>query len=150
MKILIINTYDVQGGAARAAYRLHQSLLDAGIDSRMLVQSKVSDDPKVIGPQTKFQKIIAKLRPLMDNRPVRFYRQREGTIFTPAWFPWSGLGKRIRQIDPDIVHLHWVAGGMLCIEELASIDYPIVWSLHDMWLFTGGCHYDNNCDKYKK
>jgi len=41
MKVLIVNTFDIQGGAARAAYRLHRSLLDAGIDSQMLVQKKV-------------------------------------------------------------------------------------------------------------
>ena len=35
MKILIVNTYDILGGAARAAYRLHRSLLSAGIDSKM-------------------------------------------------------------------------------------------------------------------
>ena len=42
MKILIVNTFDIQGGAARAAYRLHRALLDAGVDSQMLVQSKSS------------------------------------------------------------------------------------------------------------
>mgnify|MGYP001058905654 CR=1 FL=1 len=39
MKILIVNTFDIEGGAARAAYRLHRPLLDAGVDSQMLVQS---------------------------------------------------------------------------------------------------------------
>jgi glycosyltransferase involved in cell wall biosynthesis len=38
---------------------------------------------------------------------------------------------------------------MLCIEDLAKIKAPIVWSLHDMWAFTGGCHYDEECEGYK-
>ena len=38
MKILHVNTHDSQGGAARAAYRLHQALLAESIDSKMLVQ----------------------------------------------------------------------------------------------------------------
>ncbi|WP_024334600.1 hypothetical protein [Desulfotignum balticum] len=50
MKILIVNTSDIQGGAARAAYRLHRALLNEGINSHMLVQSKVSDDYTVTGP----------------------------------------------------------------------------------------------------
>ena len=40
MKILIVNYSDITGGAARAAYRLHKSLLDASIDSQMLVLDK--------------------------------------------------------------------------------------------------------------
>jgi hypothetical protein len=59
MKILIVNTSDISGGAARAAYRLHKSLLEAGIDSKMLVQSKISDDWTVISlTETKIQKSI--------------------------------------------------------------------------------------------
>jgi hypothetical protein len=50
MKTLIVNTSDIQGGAARAAYRLHQALLAQGVDSQMLVQSKSSDDYTVTGP----------------------------------------------------------------------------------------------------
>jgi len=61
MKVLIVNSSDIQGGAARAAYRLHNSLLNRGIDSRMLVQNKLSDDYTVIGPNTKIQKIISKI-----------------------------------------------------------------------------------------
>ena len=47
MKILIVNTSDIEGGAARAAYRLHKSLLQQGIDSQMLVQNKSSNDFRV-------------------------------------------------------------------------------------------------------
>ncbi|NLK71693.1 MAG: glycosyl transferase, partial [Clostridiales bacterium] len=53
MKPLLINTSDIAGGAARAAYRLHTGLRNIGIDSTMLVQSKSSDDSWVIGPNTK-------------------------------------------------------------------------------------------------
>jgi glycosyltransferase involved in cell wall biosynthesis len=37
---------------------------------------------------------------------------------------------------------------MIKIEELSKIKAPIVWSLHDMWAFTGGCHYDEECKRY--
>ena len=60
MKILIISTSDIQGGAARAAYRLHKALLAENVDSQMLVQSKSSDDFRVHGPNTKFRKVIGK------------------------------------------------------------------------------------------
>ena len=56
MKVLIVNTYDIQGGAARAAYRLHKALLGQNIDSQMLVQSKSSDDFTVITKTSKLRK----------------------------------------------------------------------------------------------
>ena len=43
MKILIVNSSDIYGGAARAAYRLHKALLEVGIDSQMLVKDKKSN-----------------------------------------------------------------------------------------------------------
>ncbi|MFZ3013990.1 MAG: glycosyltransferase family 4 protein, partial [Nitrospira sp.] len=40
--------------------------------------------------------------------------------------------------------------GMLRVEELAQLRCPIVWTLHDTWAFTGGCHYVRDCEGYKK
>ena len=57
MKILIVSATDTQGGAGRAAYRLHTSLLKANIDSIMLVLRKTSSDDSVIGPHKILQKI---------------------------------------------------------------------------------------------
>jgi glycosyltransferase involved in cell wall biosynthesis len=150
MKIVLVNTADINGGAARAAYRLHGTLLNAGVDSQMLVQAKTSDDYTVIAHGTKIQKYLAKLRPTLDSMPIKFYKNRTKTLFSPAWLPSLGLAERINALNPDVVHLHWVNGGMLRIEELAKIKAPIVWSLHDMWAFTGGCHYDENCEGYKQ
>ncbi|MDK2792755.1 MAG: hypothetical protein PWQ25_1618 [Deferribacteres bacterium] len=150
MKILIVNTSDITGGAARAAYRLHRALIEAEVDSQMLVQDKKSDDYTVIGPETKVQKAIAKLRPTLDHLPVKRYKNRTKTLFSPAWLPFSGIVDKINEINPDIVHLHWICGGMMRIEDIARIKAPIVWSLHDNWAFTGGCHIKWDCDKYLK
>lgn len=150
MKILIVNTNDIQGGAARAAYRLHKALLEQGIDSKMLVQDKSSDDYTVIGPSTKIEKAIARLRPFLDSLHVKYYKNRTKTLFSPAWLPFSNIVNKINSMRPDIVHLHWICGGMMRIEDIAKIKAPIVWSLHDMWSFTGGCHYDQGCGAYQK
>lgn len=150
MKILIVNTWDIVGGAARAAYRLYKALLAEGINSTMLVQDKVSDDYSVIGPETKLQKAFAKVRLFLDQLPLKFYKNRTKTLFSPPWLPFSDILHKINAINPDIVHLHWICGGMLRIEDIARIKAPIVWSLHDMWAFTGGCHYDEECSRYEK
>ncbi|TYB33444.1 MAG: glycosyltransferase, partial [Flexistipes sinusarabici] len=148
MKILIVNTSDIRGGAARAAYRLHQALLRCGVESQMLVQKKASDDYTVTGPSTKTQKGFGKVRPTLDSIPTRLYKNKSKTLFSPSWLPFSDIVDKINEINPDIVHLHWICGGMMRIEDIAKIKAPIVWSLHDMWAFTGGCHYDEECGRY--
>jgi glycosyltransferase involved in cell wall biosynthesis len=150
LKVLIVNTSDTQGGAARAAYRLHKVLLTSGVDSQMIVQSKFSDDFTVIEPQSKILRMIGKIRPSLDSISVRLYKGRTKTLFSPSWLPCSGLVEKINELNPDVVHLHWIAGGMMRIEDLVKINAPIIWSLHDMWAFTGGCHYDEGCMSYQK
>ncbi|MDA3778906.1 MAG: glycosyltransferase family 4 protein [Bacteroidales bacterium] len=149
MKILIINTFDKNGGAARAAFRLHESLLERGLESQMLVQYKTSDDYTVLDPTTKTKKVLDRLRPFLDQFPVTRYKERSETFFSPNWLPSCGIVNKINEIRPDIVHLHWINGGMINIKDLSKIKAPIVWSLHDMWAFTGGCHYDENCGAFK-
>ncbi|MCK9801669.1 glycosyltransferase [Pseudomonas sp. MAFF 302030] len=150
MKILIVSSSDIEGGAARAAYRLHRSLIFQGLEVDMLVQSRDSDDYTVHGPASKVQKVISRLRPFLDSLPVRSYKKRTATLFSPAWVPFGGVVDRINRLNPDVVHLHWIAGGMLRIEDLVRIEAPIIWSLHDMWPFTGGCHYDEECGEFKQ
>ena len=91
MKILIVNTSDIDGGAARAAYRLHKALLKSGVDSQMLVQSKISDDYTVLSEDKKIRKYFNKLRPLLDSLLVRFYKNRTKTLFSPSYLPFSNI-----------------------------------------------------------
>ncbi|MHA1755360.1 MAG: glycosyltransferase family 4 protein [Promethearchaeota archaeon] len=149
MKILLLNTNDISGGAAIAAYRLLKGLQQNSVQAQMLVQSKKSDDYSIIGPQTKWQKVFSKIRPIIDSIPVRFYRQRKKIIFSPAILP-DNISKKVKDISPDIVHLHWIASGFIRIENLAKINKPIIWTLHDSWAFTGGCHIPFDCKKYIK
>ena len=149
MKILHVNTSDIQGGAARAAYRLHQALIVAGVDSQMLVQYKASDDQTVIRLDSPWQKARSKVAPTLDIHPVKRYSTRTATLFSPAWTPFSTVPQVINKLKPDIVHLHWICGGMMTIEDIGKINAPIVWSLHDNWAFTGGCHIKWECDSYQ-
>lgn len=148
MKILLLNASDIEGGAARAAYRLHQGLLGEGVESRMLVQTKSGDDPYVLGPESRLAKAMGHLRPRLDSLPVRtLYRVDKFVTFSAPWLP-ERLAARVKALAPDIVHLHWVTGGQARIETIARFDAPVVWTLHDMWAFTGGCHYDDACGRY--
>jgi hypothetical protein len=57
MNVLLVSTYDIEGGAARAAYRLHQGLQGKGISSKMLVQDKSSNDVTVFAPKTRLIRV---------------------------------------------------------------------------------------------
>jgi len=149
MKTLILSTFDVEGGAARAAYRLHNGLQRIGIDSQMLVQTKYGDDRTVIGPQTKMKKGFGLIRPTLDSFPLVLYPNRQDILFSPAVLP-DNLATLVAKLNLDVVHLHWVAGGFLRPKTLKRFNKPLIWTLHDMWPFTGGCHYDQECSRYRE
>lgn len=115
----------------------------------MLVQYKESNDKTVHGPESIPKRVSSHLRPKVNNIPVKRYRERDEELFSPAWLP-NNLNRRIDELDPEIVHLHWINKGFVRIEALGNIDRPIVWTLHDMWSFTGGCHYTAGCEKYRE
>ena len=149
MKVLIINTSDAKGGAARAAYRLHQGLQGIGVDSNMLVQMRQTDNRKVFGTSAASGLSQAKvgLRLTLDNLPLKRYKNYGGATLSPQWIP-DRIAAQVRHINPDIINLHWANAGFMQIETLAKLNKPIVWTLHDMWAFTGGCHYSQDCDRY--
>ena len=63
--------------------------------------------------------------------------------------------ERVKQINPDIIHIHNIHGYFInyeiLFEYLATAGKPIVWTLHDCWSFTGHCAYFDmvNCDGWK-
>lgn len=145
MKIVHLSTSDLDGGAARAAYRLHQGLNQLGTTSQMLVRAKDSIDDQVIA-DSSWQ---TRLGPVMNGLPLKRYKKRDRSLFSPQWFP-DAIAPRIQNLNPDIVHLHWICNGFLQIETLSRLQKPLAWTLHDMWPFTGGCHYNKDCLKFQE
>jgi len=145
---VLLLSYSAQtGGAGRAAHRLLRGLSEYDIEARMLVIDRAPGDPQVIGPASRARGLEQALRGLLDRAPLIVAPQRTGAMFSPAWAP-DGIAPQVRRLAPDLVHLHWVAGGMLRIESLARLGRPLIWTMHDMWTFTGGCHYDDGCGRY--
>jgi glycosyltransferase involved in cell wall biosynthesis len=58
------------------------------------------------------------------------------------------LCSHVERIRPDVVNLHWIGRGFVRPETLAKIERPLVWTLHDSWAFTGGCHLPGPCRRY--
>ena len=140
MKILQINHSDVNGGAARAAYRIHHALREAGVDSTMWVNVAATADWTVEGPTNKLGKIAVRARPQVASLLTKTLRTENPIVHSPAILP-SNWVKRLNASDADVVHLHWVQGEMLSIADIGRIEKPIVWTLHDMWAFCGAEHY---------
>lgn len=150
MKILIVNSSDISGGAARAAYRLKHALSKANVTVQMLVQSKDSDDKDVLVVRgSRLRSILNRLRPALDALPKVIYKNRSKSLFSSNWLSSRHLVNTINLLSPDLVHLHWINNGMLSIGDIEKIQAPVVISMHDMWLFTGGCHYSGKCAGYK-
>lgn len=114
----------------------------------MFVQRRVTDDETVNGPGGRLGVVYDLARRKIDALPVRRYRDCDSNLFSPAWLP-ERQGVRVGRHQPDVINLHWVAGGFLHPKTVGRFESPIVWTLHDMWPFTGGCHYVKSCEKYE-
>ncbi len=148
MNVLLLSTSDIKGGAARAAYRLHQGFKNIDHHSQMLVQTKHIDDQQVIGfsDTSGIGRAITGSRLSLNQLPLRFYPNHV-SFYSLQWLP-DNIASKVIQLNPDVINIHWICNSYLQIETLARLNKPLVWTLHDMWPFTGGCHYSGECDRY--
>jgi len=144
--ILHISTYDRLGGAATAAYRLHKALCSAGQDSRMFVMERSDNDADIVSPYSSIQKGLNRVKLRMDSLPKCVFGSPDYP-FTPGWVPSHKAGA-VNACKPDVIMLHWIHGGFFNTAELKNLNAPIVWQLHDMRPFTGGCHVSGGCSRY--
>jgi len=137
-KILYFSASDGDGGAFNAAYRIHCSLLEIGIESKMLVQRSVKKAPNIFltTQKSKSDKSASK-----DYGPFFAHSSVVAGI---------NIKKHVDLFNPEIVQLHWINDGFIKIEDLKKIKRKIVWRLPDCCPFTGGCYYFGNCSGYTK
>ncbi len=156
MKVTLINTSDAGGGAPAACMRLLKALEEQGIDASLLVQQKKTTDPHVESVEKNaLDRKRSKFDFLYERLPFIAFQERDKSVrfaFSTANAGVSIKNEKLVQ-EADILHLHWTNSGFLSIrdlKELLSLGKPIVWTLHDMWTFTGGCHYSGECDHFKR
>jgi glycosyltransferase involved in cell wall biosynthesis len=153
IKVCLVSTSDRNGGAAIATYRLFEALKDSGVSVKMLVQTKTTNQPDIIELSTsKTAKIKYFLQFVYERLVVTSLVRNKKFRFA---FSLACTGNRIENHpaikECDIIHLHWVNFGFLSlksIKKLIDTGKPILWTLHDMWAFTGGCHYNGVCERY--
>ena len=137
------------GGAARGAYLLHQGLRKIGVDSKILVQQADVRNKNIISlTNNKITRLKQMVLSNLDQSPAKLYKNRSRVIYSTA-FLGNNIFKAREYKEADIIHLHWVCGGMLSIYQIGKIQKPIVWTMRDMWPMTGGCHYAMECKRYE-
>jgi glycosyltransferase involved in cell wall biosynthesis len=148
MRVLIISGEDLAGGGHRAAFRLHQALRGIGVESFMAVKRKHSSDPYV-HKMTPFELGWPPIgKGYLDLLPSILWRRKDEPI--SLGLQSANIGALVDRFKPDIVNLHWVNGGIASICAVGRLRVPVAWTLHDMWPFTGGCHYSGDCLQYRK
>ena len=141
MKVLHVNYSDYTGGAARAAYRIHSGLRKIGVDSHMLVLQKVTNSETVSAPLSTAQLLRSRIFRKLERKLCEYQQDGNPILHSLNLFS-SGLARHIDAHNPDVVNLHWLGYNTLTISEIARIRQPVVWTLHDMWTFTGTAHYE--------
>ena len=150
MKVLFVSTSGGRGGAGIAAQRIARAVRARGIDVSMLTSDLSAGDDLVVG-NVRWASAFPILDKLYDRLPVLAYRNRNKLLreinFSAAvpMRDWSGI---VNELAPEVVHLHWINYGMISPEGLGRIHAPVVWTLHDMWAFTGGCHHSGTCERF--
>lgn len=151
MKVTHIFNGPFHGGAARGAYALHQSLRELGIDSRVVSSCKLPEEPETVASSswTGIDWIEQRVRRRIDSTFLRLrYPNRQRTTFSLA-IAGAPISRHPWVRNADIVHLHWINGGLVRLEDIARIEKPIVWTMRDMWPMTGGCHYAFDCPGFE-
>jgi len=148
MRILLLSSSGIHGGgAAKSAYRLLKAITKSGADAKILVQNKFERNTLTFCPPTTFKRIPGLLRPHIERLCTKCLYPSVDRLFSSAFVP-DNILKQVKSYNPDVINLHWVAGGFIMLESLLRFKKPIVWTLHDSWAFTGGCHLPYDCTAY--
>ncbi|WP_296590723.1 glycosyltransferase [Methylophaga sp.] len=140
MKIALVNRHERKGGAARAAYRIYESLRSQNINIEMYANSVSLTPPVARGPTNNIQRVISFSRNLFGTVLAKLLTFNSKETLSPALLR-SFWPEKLNNSDLDVVNLHWVNGEMISIKDISRIKKPIVWTLHDMWPFCGAEHY---------
>ncbi len=156
MRILFVNTYDAEGGggAAIAAGRLCGAVKEAGAEADFfcLYPRKNGCAEGTLTVESPFMRFAHRASFYIERAAL--YGQYGSKLDISKWsfnilpnFIRPPAGKKY-----DLIHLHWIGDSFINMRSLAAFagGIPVVWTLHDSWAFTGGCHVPYECKKYQR
>lgn len=147
MNVLLVSTFSY-GGAANACIRLHLGLLSIGVESRLLMLEKPKRDIPFcqnfeahLAEKTFFHSLWQKGKEKhLSQLELRLIRNLPKAYFNSADSAFD-ITEHPFYKDADIVNLHWVARFLDYTSFFKKNRKPIIWTLHDMFPFSGGFHY---------
>ena len=148
MRVLHLST-TLRGGAGIAAARLHQSLLDIGVESSMhTLSTKVEAKPELVFEihRSMSKNIYSKLLTMLQLNLL----SKKGKYLTPVSISSIDI-RNVLSENPDVIHIHSTYNLLATsdYDEIRNTGIPLVFTLHDQRLFTGGCHYSGACVNYR-
>ncbi|MCF0053792.1 glycosyltransferase family 4 protein [Dyadobacter sp. LJ53] len=151
--VLHLSNFHLEGGAGVAAARLHRALLKSNVESALLVSTLTAEESGVSSLSQNALQSKKALARFIGERLYFYPQEKDPAVrfaFSPAEFGADISSHPLVQ-QADIIHLHWINFGFLSLDsldKLFSLGKPVVWTLHDMWTFTGGCHYSRGCENF--
>ncbi len=146
----IIHIQNGMGPAGNAAYRLHTAMRNNGIESSVLTLNPCSNSSYV---EALAQGKFSVLRKIINSIWSRL--ALNGKIKDSYYFRCLPIiGRKVfnhRLVrEANVIYVHWVAGVLSTkdLEGLAITGKPVIFFMHDMWDFTGGCHHSFDCKQY--
>ena len=145
MKVLQINSVCGVGSTGRVATDLYKVLEEQGHECVIAYgRGTAPEGIKTIKIGTDFNNYmhVAKTR-LFDKHGFGSTKATKEFI------------KKVKEYDPDVIHLHNIHGYYINIEilfdYLKEANKKVIWTLHDCWAFTGHCAYFDyvGCNKWK-
>jgi glycosyltransferase involved in cell wall biosynthesis len=148
VNVLMVNALHDTGGAARAAWRIFSGLRRSGVNVHYLTLFSDHHEDDIIAPTAgSIRAALARKFLAMEEIPFHNYPCKKATFFSHGIFS-NPLRMKLKRFAPKLLHLHWIGYGIARVEELVTVQCPIVWTLHDEWALTGGCHYTGGCEKF--
>ena len=142
IKIIHISESDYEGGAAKAAFRILDSLnKDQDLECVMRVNKKFTNNKKIFS-SNKLNLFLKHLKCYLSVKIQKMQKTNNSILHSLSLFP-SFLDIELNKSSADIIHLHWVQGEMISIEEIGNLKKPIIWTLHDSWPYCGSEHHPN-------
>ena len=144
-KVIQINSSCNRGSTGRITEQIGRKAKERGYDCYMAYGRYYQpSELKIIKMGGKWSNgIHGVVSRLLDNHGLMSRRTTKDLV------------AQLKEIKPDIIHLHNIHGYFLnykvLFEYLKTTNTPVVWTLHDCWAFTGHCAYFDfaGCDRWK-
>lgn len=137
--------------AGNAVYRLHEAMLDRGIDSHCMVLAGLGSGNRVVCIREKRAHKIVRAG---IQHITSMWQLRELNKTSRYYHDWPVCGRGVANHplvkDADVIYLHWIANGVSVreVRTILSMGKPVLIFLHDMWMITGGCNCSFGCSQY--